>query len=451
MNRNVTRRELLSTGGTVAAGLTMNTLLREARAAEANERLTIGVIGCGGMGRYNMDCMQRTGQCDVAAVCDIDRQQAERTAARSAELAGGHTPEIVPHYQRILDRKDIDIVIIATPDHWHAIQFLNACAAGKDIYCEKPCCHNIREGRRMVDATKKYGRVVQIGTLQRSQQHFQEARDFIQQGKLGKITMTHTYTYENESPQGMGNAPDSEPPSGVDYNEWLGPAPLRPFNSRRFHGSWRWYFDYAAGMVGDWNVHLQDIIQWVMRTPYPVSVNTEGGHYVLEDDRDTSDTMQTVYDFGSYVQTFSMRKASGKPWYVPGGHGMDFYGTNGMLHLSRSGWRIEGDEVNWSDRDNHELRTPNFEAKGRTVYEPHVQDFIDCVRTRKTTIAPIEEHYPIVVACHLANVSYLAKHKIFWDREKELCFKDRKLTVLDQEANEYLGREYRKGYELPEV
>jgi predicted dehydrogenase len=249
----------------------------------------------------------------------------------------------------------------------------------------------------------------------------------------------------------MGNAPDSEPPSGVDYNEWLGPAPLRPFNSRRFHGSWRWYFDYAAGMVGDWNVHLQDIIQWVMRTPYPVSVNTEGGHYVLEDDRDTSDTMQTVYDFGSYVQTFSMRKASGKPWYVPGGHGMDFYGTNGMLHLSRSGWRIEGDEVNWSDRDNHELRTPNFEAKGRTVYEPHVQDFIDCVRTRKTTIAPIEEHYPIVVACHLANVSYLAKHKIFWDREKELCFKDRKLTVLDQEANEYLGREYRKGYELPEV
>lgn len=451
MNRNVTRRQLLGTGGTVAAGLTMNTLLREARAAEANERFTIGLIGCGGMGRGNMRFLQQTGQCDVAAICDVDQGRAEETAKMALDAGATQAPEIVSHYKQILDRKDVDIVVIATPDHWHAIQFLNACAAGKDIYCEKPCSHNIREGRLMVDAANKYKRVVQVGTLQRSQTHFQEARDFIRQGKLGKITMTHTYIYGNEAPKGMGDAPDGDPPAGVDYNEWLGPAPLRPFNPRRFHHNWRWYFDYGAGMVGDWNVHLQDIVQWVLRTPHPVSVNTEGGHYVLEDDRDTSDTMQAVYDFGHYVQTFSMRKASGKPWHRPGGHGMEFYGTNGMLQIDRNGWRVEGDEVNWANANDRELRTPTFEAKGRTIYDPHVRDFLDCVRSRKTPISGLEDHHHVTAACHLANISYHIKHKIFWDPRRELCFKDRELTVPDREANEYLGREYRKGYELPAV
>ncbi len=451
MNRNVTRRQFLGTSGTVAAGLTMNTLLREARAAEANERFTIALIGCGGMGRRNMVFHQQTGQCNVAAVCDVDVQQSLEAVKMALEAGAPKPPDIVPNYKQILDRKDVDIVIIATPDHWHAIPFLNACAAGKDIYCEKPCCHNIREGRLMVNAAKKHKRIIQVGTLQRSQQHFQEARDFIQQGKLGKITMTHTYTYGNEAPKGMGKDPDGDPPANVDYNEWLGPAPLRKFNARRFHRNWRWYFDYGAGMVGDWNVHLQDIVQWVMRTPHPVSVNTEGGHYVLEDDRDTPDTMQAVYEFGDFVQTFSMRKASGKPWNLPGGHGMDFYGTNGMLHIDRTSWRIEGDQVDWNDQNDHALRTPNFEAKGKTIYDPHVANFIECVRARKTPISPIEDHYQIAVSCHLANISYKVKRKVFWDHNKELCFKDRELTIPDKEANGHLSREYRKGYELPVV
>jgi predicted dehydrogenase len=452
MSQKVTRRQFLGTSGKatagVSAGITLSTMIRDARGAEANEKFNVGIIGCGIMGRGNMRFLMKTEQCKIIGLCDVDPEHLEK-AAKQVQDIGGNKAYTTKDHRRILDDKDIDLVVIATPDHWHAIPMMEACAAGKDIYCEKPCCHNIREGRKMLEAAKKYNRIVQVGTLQRSMPHIIEARNFIQAGKLGKICMTNTFNYGNEAPEGLGPYKMTAPPKGVDYERWLGPAPKHAFNDHRWHHSWRWFFEYGAGMIGDWNVHLQDIIMWAMGTPYPKSVSVEGGKYVLTDDRNTPDTMVATYDFGNYVQTYTMRKASGKPWWQ-GGYGMDFHGSNGLLHLTREGWKVEGDEKQWGG-DSHELRVENFEKEGGTDYMPHMHNFLDCVRSRKTPNASIELHYPTVVACHLANVSYKVGRKLFWDHKKELCFNDADLTVEDKEANKQLNREYRKGYELPEV
>jgi predicted dehydrogenase len=463
MSSHVSRREFLGTTGRtaagVAAGLTLGNMLREARAAEANDRFGVALVGCGGMGRYKLGNFIDTKQVNLVAVCDVDPAQLDLAVSGVRDRITGE-PKRVKDYRQVMDMKDVDLVIIATPDHWHAAPAILACQAGKDIYCEKPCSHNVREGRLMLDAAHKYKRVVQVGTHQRSMPHLQEAMDFVRSGKLGTVTMTETFTFGNDSPQGMGTPEITEPPPGVDYDMWLGPAPRRPFNRNRFHGSWRWFFDYAAGMVGDWNVHLQDIVMWTMQTPNALSVSTSGGKLVLADDRDTPDTMQAVYEFGpspsapnGYVQTYTMRKASGKPWSA-GGYGMVLHGTNGRLYLNRGEWKLEPDRKDWNVHDS-EWRAEAFHHRAdgadQKAHFDHVVNFLDCVRSRKEPIASIDAHFNIVTACHLANVSLLVGRKIFWDAKAELCFTDRELKHKDRQANALLTREYRKGYELPKV
>jgi len=468
MNDQVTRRSFLETtsktaagiaalgaslGGGVAPGTARAAAVR--RSLGANDRIRIALVGCGGMGRYNLMDFLATGQCDVVAVCDVDDSRIDEACKVAAEKAD-QKPARVKDYRRVIDNKDIDAVIVATPDHWHAIVMMRAVAAGKDVYCEKPCCHNIREGRAMVEAAKKYKAVVQVGTQQRSAAHMQAARDFIRSAQLGTISMTETYTYGNESPDGMGHAPDEPVPPGVDYEMWLGPAPKRPFNRRRFHLTWRWYFDYAAGMVGDWNVHLQDIIMWTLKTPHAHAVSASGGKLILTDDRDTPDTMLACYEFGpgpytpkGHVHLYTLRKASGPPWNR-GGYGMVFHGTNGKLHLTRDGWEVIGDAKDWAHPEKG-LRVPSAKYEGHREHDTHVKNFLECMRTRQAPIASIEDHFNTVTACHLANVSLRAGRKIFWDPTKELCFKDAAKTIPDPKANQYLTRTYRKGYELPEV
>ena len=461
MDSPVTRREFLGTSSKaaagVAAGAAVHTLLREARAAEANEKFTIALVGCGGMGSFKLGNFMASEQCDLAAVCDIDDAQMDRALAKVQDKLTT-PPKKVKDYRQVLAMPEVDIVIVATPDHWHAPIMMAAVADGKHVYCEKPCSHNIREAQLMVQAAEKYKKVVQVGTHQRSITHIQEAREYLQAGTLGVISQTQTYIYGNDAMKGMGDAPDEPVPAGVDYDRWLGPAPEQPFNRRRFHGSWRWYFDYAAGMVGDWNVHLQDIVMWTMDVTAPVAVTTTGGKYVLTDDRTTPDTMQTVYEFASsplapkgFSQTFTMRKASGKPWNR-GGYGMDFFGTNGFAHLDRSQFRVDPDEVNWkSDKTKRTDKVRKRSDGDKQGHADHVLDFLQCIRTGETPVASIEKHYQTVVACHLANVSYKVQRQIFWDADKVSCFKDRGLTIPDAEANGYLGRAYRKGYALPNV
>lgn len=457
---NMTRRTFIGTGSAALAAAASLRTMHAARAAESNEKFNIALIGCGGMGRYKLGNFCDSKQCNVVAVCDIDDACMDQAANMVKEKLNTE-PQKIKEFRKVLDNKDIDLVIVATPDHWHAIPMILACQAGKDVYVEKPCCHNILEGAAMRKAAEKYKRVVQVGTHQRTMPHIQAARQFVQSGKLGIVSMTNTFTYGNLAPAGIGNDPDQPVPAGVDYDTWLGPAAVRPFNKRRFHNTWRWYFDFGCGMVGDWNVHLQDIVMWTMGVKAPVAVSTSGGHLVLEDDRDTPDVMQAVYEFGpvkdiapkGFVQTYTMRKTSGKPWSA-GGYGMDLHGTNGYLHMTRGDWKLEADRQDW-DKPDSPFRTEGFrkEAPGADgqAHQDHVLNFLECVKTRKAPIAVIDSHYHSVVSCHLANVSLRVGRKIFWDHENLRCYKDAEHKVEDAEANQFLGREYRKGFELPQV
>ncbi len=450
MKNRVSRRRLLGTAGQAAAGLAAVGLLRNARAAEANETPNLGLISCGGRARGLLQGFCGDGKCRVGAVCDVDDAM---IALAHEQVLNKYNlkPAVYKDYRRVLDQKDIDLVVIGTPDHWHAIPALNACAAGKDVYVEKPAAHNVHEVLAMVQAAAKHKRIMQVGTQQRSMPHFREAVAFIRSGQLGRITMTNTFNSDNETPNGNGRDPDTAPPPGLDYGQWLGPAPWRAYNRRRVHVHWRWYFDYGCGMLGDWNVHLQDIVMWAMESPSPRSISASGGRWVVGDDRDTPDTVQAVFAFPGYVQTYTMRKGCGKPWWLPGGYGIEFHGTNGRLHLTRNGWSVSGDEDDWDDRDDHTLRVADFEKPGKDSNDEHIANFLDCVRTRKTPNASIEIHAKTVIACHLANISVRVGRKIFWDANKNICCEDQELKIPDAQANALLGRTYRKGYELPEV
>ncbi|MBN1491197.1 MAG: Gfo/Idh/MocA family oxidoreductase [Phycisphaerae bacterium] len=461
MSKELTRRAFLGTSGRtaagIAAGLSASQFASSARAAGANEKILVGLIGCGGMGNANKNDFMRADDVELIAVCDVDQGRMEKSAA-DIEKKYGRKAQMFKDYRKLLDMKELDAVIVGTPDHWHAICMIAACAAGKDVYVEKPCSHNVKEGRAMVSAARKFNRVTQVGTQQRSGKHFQEAVEFIQSGKLGKVTMTRTWTYGNEAPDGMGKAEDGAAPPGVDYDMWLGPAPKRLFNKNRFHHSFRWYFDYAAGMVGDWNVHLQDIVHWAMKSPHPTSVSSAGDIYCLTDDRDTPDTMQTLYEFPDFVHCYTMRKASGPPWWLEGGYGIEFSGTNGTLFVNRNSWKVIPDPADQQDK-NSAPRCEKIErvqgSYGDDAYWdqhwPHVQNFLACVKSRQRPICDIEVNHETATACHLSNVSLRIKRKIYWDHKQELCFRDRELKTPDEEANALLTREYRKGYELPNV
>lgn len=467
MSQRVTRRTFLENSGKAAAGMAAlgtalggSSALGQAKPARrtlgANDKINVAMIGCGGMGKTNLKDFIKSDQCNFVGLCDVDKSHLEAMAAFIKENANQTPKYMEKDYRKIMDLKDVDAVVISTPDHWHAAPMIAAAAAGKDVYVEKPCCHNIKEGRAMVDAANKYNIVCQVGTHQRSAKHMQEAIEYIRSGKLGTISMTETYTYGNETPDGMGYEPDGEVPEGVDYDMWLGPAPLRKFNKRHFHFLFRWYFDYAAGMVGDWNVHLQDITMLAIKTPHPFAVSTSGGKLVLTDDRDTPDTMISTYEFkpgpytpNGHAHVYTMRKASGPPW-SRNGYGMVFHGTNGKLHMTRKEWEVIPDAKDWAKIDQG-YRVEGFKKEGVDNHFEHVLDFLGCMRTRQKPIATIEEHFKTVTACHLANVSLRAGRKLFWDHEKELCFKDAELTIPDPACNKLLTREYRKGYELPKV
>ena len=316
---------------------------RASSAASANEKIRLGLIGAGSRGNQLLDSFLNEPDVEIIAVADVDDHHAGETAER-IKKAKGNAPDTARDYRAMLDRKDLDGVIIATPDHWHALPAIHAVLAGKDVYVEKPVAHNVAEGQAMIKAARKTNKIMAVGTQQRSSSHFQKAVEIVRSGKLGKIFWVQTWNFENISPVGMGRYPDSEAPSHVDYDRWLGPAPQRAFNPNRFHLLFRWYFDYAGGMMSDWGVHLNDIVLWALDAKGPKSVYTTGGIFTTDDDRDTPDTMQVVYEFPGCTLTYSMRKGNGLKF---NGHdyGILFCGTDGSLLLDRGGFEVIPDKV----------------------------------------------------------------------------------------------------------
>jgi predicted dehydrogenase len=417
----------------------------------ANEKVRLAIIGAGSRGNQLLDAFLPRTEVDLIAVADVDDKHAGTTAER-IKKAKGNSPATTRDYRELLDRKDLDAVIIATPDHWHAIPAIHSVMAGKDVYVEKPVGHNVAEGRAMINAARKFDKIMAVGTQQRSSENFQKAVETVQSGKLGKVFWIQTWNFENISPLGMRREANTATPSHVDYDRWLGPAPKRDFNLNRFHLLFRWYFDYAGGMMSDWGVHLNDIALWALNAKGPQAVTSTGGIVTTDDDRDTPDTLQVVYDFPGCTLTYSMRKGNGLKF---NGHeyGILFCGTEGSLMLDRSGHEIIPDKVilpygikmvkGEVPIRKIDLEASNFKAKDDGV-PAHVTDFLSCLKTRKRPVADIEIAHRSTNTCHLGNIAYQVGRKLNWDAETE-TFKN------DPEANKLLTREYRAGFELPKI
>ncbi|MBQ0006233.1 MAG: Gfo/Idh/MocA family oxidoreductase, partial [Alistipes sp.] len=271
------RREFIGKAATIGAGITASPfIIRGAtKKVSPSDKIRVGLIGCNGMGFSDLSAFLTNPEVECAAIADIDRNVLERRGAETEKIQGKKV-KLYNDWRQLIDNKDIDVVIVGTPDHWHCLQMVSACEAGKDVYCEKPLGNSIEECNIMVRAAKKYNRVVQVGQWQRSDPHWQDAVDFVRSGKLGKIRTVRVFSYQGWCPS-IPVQPDCPAPEGVDYDMWLGPAPERPFNPNRFHFTFRWFWDYAGGLMTDWGVHLLDYALYGMNVTTPESVMASGG------------------------------------------------------------------------------------------------------------------------------------------------------------------------------
>lgn len=423
----------------------------------ANERVNVAWIGCGGRGRHVAGLMRQVPQVDFIAVCDV--YDAHAAAAR--EWAGGRSAAF-RDFRKVLELKDVDAVLIATPDHWHAIPTVLACQAGKDVYVEKPLAHNIKEGRAMVAAARRHNRVVQMGAQQRSAPHYAEAARIIQSGELGPVHFARIWNYTNMFPNGIGRVPDADPPEGVDWDLYLGPAPYVPFNRNRFVGTYRWFWDYGGGLVTDFGVHRFDSLHQVMGVDAPLTVSAAGRRYELNDGAETPDVVQVTYEYPGFVLSYEAcmlnahgagGRTAGKAYYQARGqddrpHGEAFYGANGTLISDRLGFEIYPELAGASgpgavgakaSREGYRMERKEVSAEDATGL--HVKNFIECVRSRKRPLTDVEIGHRSTIVAHLGNIAYRTGRKIRWDAAAEEILEDR-------EASKLLGRPARKPWDL---
>jgi predicted dehydrogenase len=407
-------------------------LARRGQAAAASDRVRVGLIGCGGMGKGDLAAFLLNAEVDCPVVCDVDDAMSA-AAAKLVEEKRGRKPEAVRDFRRVIERKDVDAVIVATPDHWHALPTVLACQAGKDVYVEKPLATSIAEGRAMLEAARKNQRVVQMGSQWRSCRHIIEAADFVRSGKLGKIGMVRGWAYLDWIPT-IGKPADTTPPPGVDYDLWLGPAPLRPFNPNRFHFNFRWFWDYAGGLMTDWGVHLINMMLMGMGPEPPRTVASSGGKYVLDDNSETPDSQLAVYEFPTYMLIWEHKAGLGVG--LNGRScGISWSGTEGTILLNDSGWEL----VVERKRANLE---PQKKPGGGDPRPAHVRNFLDCMKSRQAPVLNLEAAHHVSTVAHLGNIAYRSGHKLVWDALRER-------VVDDEAANRLVGLPYRKPWKLP--
>jgi len=348
----------------------------------------------------------------------------------------------------MLDDGEINALINATPDHWHALGTILACQAGKDVYVEKPTSHNIWESRKMVEAARKYGRVVQVGAQSRSGAYCRRAYEYIQSGELGEV---HFVRVLNSKVRGeIGRKPDAEPPEGVDYDMWLGPAPMRPFNENRFHYAWHWFWDYSGGDIINDGVHQIDLARWMIDRPYPKSVTSAGGIHYFKDDQETPDTHTVNWDYDGLTMVFEQtlwtpylkktdlpaRDADGVPNWPFNGTRIEIYGSKQWLLLGRhsDGWQVFN-----ADGESLVAETGQFSA----MQQAHVADFISCMRSRELPRADIEQVHYSTLLCHYGNIAYRTGRRLRIDATTEGF-------VDDDQANALVRRAYRSPWVVPE-
>ncbi len=418
----------------------------------ANDRIQVGFIGFGLIGAQHVHDFKNQRDCDLAAMSDTFQPRMEQGIQACGGKAKGYKD-----FRKLLDDKDLQAVVVSTPDHWHALMTIMACGAGKDVYVEKPMTLFVREGRWMINAARKYNRVVQCGTQQRSGKHYQKAKELIKTGYIGKVHSIRMSSFRNIMP-GFGTPADDAPPTEFDYDMWLGPAPKRPYNPHRGLYHFRWYWDYSGGQMTNLGAHSIDIAQWYMGVKGPKSVTSIGGRLAIEQAGETPDTQDAIYDYGGFTSIWSHREANqGKR--APGTFGLEFHGTKGTLGVSRAGFEVTPDmksdptnlipvfqgQPGGGPQRSQVKPEPWVEAmkepgSSNEQFDLHVRNFLDCIRSRQRSVADVEDGHQTAVACHLANMSLRLGRKIQWDPEKEAI-------IGDREASAHLERPYRKPWD----
>ncbi len=390
-----------------------------------SDRLRLGIIGLRTRGTDLAKAFVKNKQVEIVALSDIDDSMFEK-ATKVVTDAGHKAPRIEKDFRKLLDDKSIDAVAVSSPDHWHALMCVMACQAGKDVYTEKPVSHNVVEGRRMVEAARRYKRVVQAGTQRRSAPHIQEAIAHLHSGALGKVGMARAWIHQKRVNIGRGKP--GPVPKGVDYDMWQGPAPDRPFMANRFHYNWHWFWNWGTGELGNNGIHGLDIARWGLNADAPLTVASGGGKYFFDDDQEVPDTQVVSWEFPNALLVWEHRM-----WTTHGqentGFGIAFDGEKGTLIIDEKGWRVVDGEDKASGKPTDPMR-------------PHIQNFVDCVQSRKAPNAEIEIGHLSTRLCHLGNIAQRTGRKLTFQAPTE-TFKD------DKAADALLSREYSSRFEMP--
>jgi predicted dehydrogenase len=402
-----------------------------------SDKIVVGLIGCKGMGFSDIKAFLQYPEVECSAVCDVDQNVLDERI-HNLNDSYGINPATYKDYRKLLENRDIDAVIIATPDHWHCLQTINALEAGKDVYVEKPLANSIHECNIMLNAARQHNRIIQVGQWQRSDPHWQEAVGFVHSGKLGHIRMVKAWSYVGWK-GALPVLPDEPVPSGVDYDMWLGPAPKRPFNRNRFHFTFRWFWDYAGGLMTDWGVHLLDYALLGMNVYTPNAVISSGGKYAFPDDpMETPDTQQAIYEFDGFglIWEHTIGIYGGN---YGRGHGVAYIGEDGTLIVDRNGW-----EVIPETKNNAPLMeaVPLHKIEGKGL-ERHVRNFLDCIKIREKPNAPVEIGAHIARIAHLGNIAYRTGRKIYWDAASNKI-------INDEVAGKLIIPAYREPWKLPD-
>ncbi|MBI3852006.1 MAG: Gfo/Idh/MocA family oxidoreductase [Verrucomicrobia bacterium] len=447
--KQLTRRQFtktLAAAGTAAA-------FSQLRVSGANDRVRLGFIGVGNRGDQVLDAFLKQPDAEVVAVCDIYQPYVDFSAKKI-----GTNPKKFKDYRRLLALKEVDAVVIATPDHWHALQTIHACEAGKDVYVEKPLSLCVAEGRAMVEAVQRHQRVCQVGTNRRSSRMCREMAEFIRGGGIGKITVARAFHIQNEWPKGIGQSPDREPPPDLDWEAWLGPAPKVRFNPNRGLYRFRWFYDYSGGQVTNMGVHYLDQIHWALGHDAPLAVAALGGRVAeIDDNREIPDTLEVTWQYpGGTLVTFSQFNATAAPAAFRKCE-IEFRGTKGTLYLNSSGWEVVPDAITSNafpvrspidrkgERGWRMGERPLIEPKqvsGDSDTGPHARNFLDCVKSRARCNADAETGHRSTTTTLLANIALKTRALLEWDAQAE------KFTH-HAVANDLLRYHYRAPYRFP--
>jgi len=426
-------------GAGLAVGATQNIFASEKIAP--SDKVRLGLIGCKGIGWANLNAVLKVPGVEFVSLCDVDQNILIQRSAELEKMTGKKTVN-VGDYRKMLDMKDVDAVFVCTPDHWHALPMIHACQAGKDVYVEKPLANSIEECLTMVKAQKRYNNIVQVGQQQRSGVHWQNAISYVHSGKLGKLRMIKAWSWLDWKGT-VPVLPDEPVPAGVDYDMWLGPAPKVPFNKNRFHFTFRWFWDYAGGLMTDWGVHMLDIVLWGAKAGGPNSVVAAGGKYAFPNDAmQTPDMMNAVYEFNDVLMSWEHTIGIGRGPYDRS-HGVAFIGSEGTLVVDRGGWEV----ISEYDPNNKEMKAykmtpvPLQKAQGDDR-NPHTANFIDCIKSRQKPICDIETGANVAINAHLGNIAYRLGKKVYWDSINQKF-------INDPQAQELANAHYRAPWKLP--